>query len=265
MNKVKRISALFLSVVLMLTLLVGCGSEDYDYQFSMPDKGDTIAVIHTTMGDITIRFFEKEAPKAVENFVTHAQDGYYDESLFFRVKNEEFIQGGDPTNTGKGGESIWGGTFEDEIVDYLSPYYGAVCMANRGANSATNGSQFFIVTSKSTDTAMLELFNEKAAKAEKVAQEKIDKYKEVGGAMWLDAQIGVLYESNLIYKGSTHTVFGQVLEGMDVAEAIAAAKTYSEVEANDATLDDPDQTEIMVNKPREDIRITGIEIIAYEP
>lgn len=264
-KKTGRGAALLLILVLALTtLLGGCGSSDYDYQFSEPDKGDTIAIIKTTMGDITVRFFEKEAPKAVENFITHAQEGYYDGVSFFRVIEDFMIQGGDPTNTGTGGESIWGGTFEDEIVDYLSPYYGALCMANRGANTGTNGSQFFIVTSQDKDTTMLESCNEKAAKAEQVDQEKIDKYKEVGGAMWLDAQIGVLYESNYIYTGSTHTVFGQVIEGMEVAEAISKVDTYNELEANDATIDNPNQTAIRADKPREDVLITGIEITTYQ-
>lgn len=266
MNKKMRKGAALLLVLLMaLTCLGGCKGDNYDYQFSKPDKGDTIAVIKTSMGDITVRFFEKEAPKAVENFITHAQEGYYDGVSFFRVIEDFMIQGGDPTNTGTGGESIWGGTFEDEIVDYLSPYYGALCMANRGANTATNGSQFFIVTAQDKDTTMLESCNEQAAKAEKVDQAKIDNYKEIGGAMWLDAQVGVLYESNYVYKGSTHTVFGQVLEGMEVAEAISKVATYNQLEAQDATVDNPGQTEIRENKPKEDVLILGIEITTYEP
>ncbi len=266
MNKtMKRGAALLLVLLMGLTCLSGCGSSDYDYQFSEPEKGDTIAIIKTTMGDIKVRFFEKEAPKAVENFITHAKNGYYDGVSFFRVIEDFMIQGGDPTNTGSGGESIWGGNFEDEIVDYLSPYYGALCMANRGANTGTNGSQFFIVTSQDKDTSMLEACNEQAAKAERVDQAKVDKYKEVGGAMWLDAQIGVLYESAYVYQGSTHTVFGQVLEGMEVAEAISKVSTYSKTEEQDASIDEPGQTKVRENKPREDVIITGIEITTYEP
>lgn len=264
-NKWMKRGALLLSLMLMVSMLAGCGSKgkDYNYQFSAPKAGDTIATIHTTMGDITVRFFPEEAPKAVENFVTHAQEGYYDGVEFFRVIDDFMIQGGDPTNMGTGGESIWGGTFEDEICDYLSPYYGALCMANRGAFTGTNGSQFFIVTTKNNDTTLAREFNEKAAKAEQVAEEKLAKYEEVGGAMWLDFQIGTLYANNYVYTASTHCVFGQVLEGMDVAEAIAAVDTYSATQAKEADVLNPGQTTIRADRPVEPVLITSIEITTY--
>ena len=77
--------------------------------------GDTVATIHTTMGDIKVKLFPQRAPKAVENFVTHAKSGYYDGIIFHRVIKDFMIQGGDPTATGMGGESIWGKSFEDEF------------------------------------------------------------------------------------------------------------------------------------------------------
>ncbi|KAG9315709.1 hypothetical protein JVU11DRAFT_3356 [Chiua virens] len=103
------------------------------------------AVIHTSMGDIHMRLFPDEAPKAVENFVGHARSGYFEGIIFHRVIPKFMIQTGDPLGDGTGGTSIWGGDFEDEFSDDLKhdrPY--TVSMANAGSN--TNGSQFFITT-----------------------------------------------------------------------------------------------------------------------
>lgn len=263
-NKMIRMGALLLTLVLALSMMTGCSAKrDFNYQFSMPEKGDTIAVFHTTMGDITVRFFPREAPKAVENFVTHAQEGYYDGCEFFRVIDDFMIQSGDPTNTGKGGESIYGDTFEDELCEYLSPFYGALCMANKGAYTGTNGSQFFIVTTRNNDTELARRFNEKAAKAEQVDEAKFAKYEEVGGAMWLDYQIGTLYANNYVYTASTHCVFGQVIEGMEVAEAIAALETYNETQQNEANILNPGQSAILNNKPIETVTIVSIEVTTY--
>eukprot|EP00794_Sanderia_malayensis_P007723 gene7723-8562_t len=100
-------------------------------------------VMHTTMGDIQLKLFPVECPKTVENFVTHAKNGYYNGHIFHRVIKQFMIQTGDPLGDGTGGESIWGGEFEDEFHHTLRhdrPY--TLSMANAGPN--TNGSQFFI-------------------------------------------------------------------------------------------------------------------------
>jgi peptidylprolyl isomerase domain and WD repeat-containing protein 1 len=110
----------------------------------------TSATIHTTYGDITIRLFPEAAPKAVENFVTHAKNGYYNGIIFHRVIRKFMLQTGDPMGDGTGGESIWGTEFEDEFstLKHDKPY--TVSMANAGPN--TNGSQFFITTEKTVST-----------------------------------------------------------------------------------------------------------------
>ncbi len=192
--------------------------------FEAPKSGDKIAVMHTTMGDIKILFFPEEAPKAVENFLTHAENGYYDGIIFHRVINEFMIQGGDPTGTGRGGESIWGDSFEDEFSLNLWNFRGALSMANAGAN--TNGSQFFIVQATSVSSDLLSQMKQVG-----FPQKVIDKYAEVGGTPWLD---------------SKHTVFGYVYEGMDVVDKIAAV----EVDAND--------------KPVEDVVIESIDVSTVE-
>ena len=107
-----------------------------------------IANIKTNMGTIRFELLEQDAPKTTENFITLAERGYYDGVIFHRVIKGFMIQGGDPTGTGRGGESAWGGRFNDEINHsselYRGPYtQGTVAMANSGPN--TNGSQFFIM------------------------------------------------------------------------------------------------------------------------
>lgn len=99
--------------------------------------------LHTNHGDIALKLFADKAPKACENFSTHAKNGYYDKVIFHRVIDGFMIQGGDPTGTGRGGKSIWGTPFEDEVKNGLRfDRKGLLAMANAGP--CTNGSQFFI-------------------------------------------------------------------------------------------------------------------------
>lgn len=104
-----------------------------------------IAVLETNQGSIEIELRPDIAPKAVENFITHSKNGYYDGLIFHRVIKNFMLQGGDPTGTGRGGESIWGEKFEDEFSPKaIFDKPGILAMANAGPN--TNGSQFFITT-----------------------------------------------------------------------------------------------------------------------
>lgn len=107
------------------------------------DDSTIVAVIKTNMGTIEIELFAHLTPKTVENFVGLAQKGYYNGVIFHRVIDGFMIQGGDPTGTGRGGESFWGGKFKDEFhPDLKHDREGILSMANAGPN--TNGSQFFI-------------------------------------------------------------------------------------------------------------------------
>ena len=102
-------------------------------------------IIETTQGSIELKLFDDIAPKTCENFRTHAKNGYYDGIIFHRIIENFMIQGGDPTGTGRGGESIWGKPFKDECVEsHKFDRPGLLAMANAGPN--TNGSQFFITT-----------------------------------------------------------------------------------------------------------------------
>ncbi len=120
--------------------------NSYQQKEAKPHETGTAAILHTTYGDIHLRLFPEAAPKAVENFVTHAKNSYYNNTIFHRVIRKFMIQCGDPLGDGTGGESIWGREFEDEFstLKHDKPY--TVSMANAGPN--TNGSQFFITTEK---------------------------------------------------------------------------------------------------------------------
>ncbi len=175
-------------------------------QLDKPLNGETVATMKTNMGDIKIRLFADLAPKTVENFTTHAKNGYYDGLVFHRVIKDFMIQGGDPTATGCGGESIWGKAFEDEFCVDLHNLRGALSMANSGP--CTNGSQFFIVQASDVDPGFISQMAQLTDRG--FPTETVENYKAVGGTPWLDFK---------------HTVFGQVYEGMEVVDAIANVKT----------------------------------------
>ncbi len=192
-------------------------------QVRTPVAGDTVATMKTNMGDIRILMFPDAAPKSVENFVTHAKNGYYDGIVFHRVINDFMIQGGDPTATGCGGESIWGRPFQDEFSPDYHNLRGALSMANAGPG--TNGSQFFIVQAKEVDSRLIAQMEQLSDRGFPTAC--VEDYKNLGGTPHLDFR---------------HTVFGQVIEGMDVVDAIAAVET------------DPR------DKPLNDVVILGIDV-----
>ncbi len=244
--------------------------EEYGFQTELPEKGEEVAVLHTSMGDIYIRLFPEAAPKAVKNFKTHIKNGYYDGLTFHRVMNSFMIQGGDPDGNGTGGESIWGKPFEDEFCEKLLNIRGSLAMANSGTD--TNGSQFFINQAKSCsltkenhdyDTLVTQL------------SEYFDLYYNTYGAEWLEQypdkstfvfanmipnpkfvpdDVWNLYKENGgnihldgAWRGTGgHTVFGHVYEGMDIVDAIA------KVEVNKDN-----------NKPLEDVVVESAEIIRY--
>ncbi|OHD99973.1 MAG: peptidylprolyl isomerase, partial [Sulfurimonas sp. RIFCSPLOWO2_02_FULL_36_28] len=101
-------------------------------------------VLETNQGNIELELFPEVAPLAVENFTTHVKNGYYNGLIFHRIIKDFMIQGGDPSGTGRGGESIWKKDFKDEFTNKMFERAGVLAMANRGSH--TNGSQFFITT-----------------------------------------------------------------------------------------------------------------------
>ena len=192
--------------------LKGDGKMSQFPQLNEVNEKNPLVTVHTNLGDFTLELFPELAPKTVENFVTHAKNGYYNGVIFHRVIEDFMIQGGDPTGTGMGGESIYGRTFEDEFSREAFNLYGTLSMANAGPN--TNGSQFFIVTAKQVPAQML-----KQLKDGGWPEEIVEEYAKVGGTPWLDHR---------------HTVFGRVVEGMDVVLKIEGV----ERNAQDRPLED---------------------------
>ncbi len=103
-------------------------------------------ILETTQGNIELELYPDIAPLTVENFTTHVKNGYYNGIAFHRIIKNFMIQGGDPTESGRGGESIWKKKFKDEFKNKTFDKVGILAMANAGPN--TNGSQFFITTAK---------------------------------------------------------------------------------------------------------------------
>ena len=175
-------------------------------QFDIENDKNINAVIKTNKGDIKIILFPDLVTKTCENFVELSKKGYYDGVIFHRVIEDFMIQTGDPTGTGMGGESIWGSDFNDEFSNDLRNFRGAISMANKGPN--TNSSQFFIVTKREVEKDYIDQL--RSSNSSMYSKEVIDRYEKDGGTFWLDFK---------------HTVFGQVIEGMDVVESIECTKT----------------------------------------
>lgn len=206
--------------------LTTLNQADFPQLTTQVAKNEAQVKLVTSAGDITLKLFPEYAPLAVENFLTHAKEGYYNGVTFHRVINNFMIQSGDPQGDGTGGESIWNGKdssidagngFVNEVSDYLYNIRGALAMANAGPN--TNGSQFYIVQNKDNVTRQInpQFYPDKI----------VDAYKK-GGYPQGDGN---------------YTVFGQVTEGMDIVDKIAQT-----------TVDSKD-------KPKEDIIIKEIQIL----
>ncbi|MDD2362772.1 MAG: peptidylprolyl isomerase [Oscillospiraceae bacterium] len=281
MKKIRILSALMAALLIMST--AACSKEkaktaypdkEVGFQLEKPIKGEEIAVMHTGMGDIKIRFFPDGAPKAVENFKKHSKNGYYNGLTFHRVKNDFMIQGGDPKGDGTGGKSVWGKPFKDEFDSKLLNIRGSLAMANSGKDK--NGSQFFINQKKTFEGK--ERFEQNAAsyhngynQQRMYLLQEYSKSKEYYDSQYgsfeafFEAQYYLAPDPKLVpdnvwelydkqggnipldgaWRGTGgHTVFGQVFEGMEVVDSIAAV-------------------EVVSDKPVKDIKINSIDIIKY--
>ncbi len=286
MKKTFRAFAIVLCLMSLCCLLTGClgngvktvyEDNEYGFQTALPKEGDTIAIIHTSKGDIYVRLFPEAAPKAVENFIKLASGGYYDGLIFHRVIDDFMIQGGDPNGDGTGGESIYtdnvNKTFEDEFDQKLLNLRGALAMANSGEDS--NGSQFFINQTSASGFGRRESYTEENIDVmyQTAYQQYVtyygDSFTKIYGnwQAFKDAshtetyiydrvpeEVWALYEKNggnisldgAWRKSGGHTVFGHVFKGMGVVDTIAGV----EVDEND--------------KPVKDVVINSVEVTVYK-
>ena len=196
--------------------------------FTEPEIGDKIiSMTIKDYGEVKFRLFPEYAEKGVENFIGLAEQGYYDGLTFHRIINDFMVQGGDPEGTGRGGESMWGGSFDGGTDPHLIHSAGAVAYANSGATS-TNGSQFYIVTGEVYSKEELENYRDYGYN---FTDEAMEIYSTAGGTPWLDGG---------------YTVFGQVYDGLNIIFELQKVNT----DEND--------------KPMEDVIIESIKVGEYD-
>lgn len=266
--KLHRLLAAAAAALLLTASMAGCSSNDagataypdkkLGFQLDKPEKGEKVAIMHTSMGDISIRFFPDAAPKAVKNFQELAEKGYYNDLTFHRVIEDFMIQGGDPDGDGTGGESIYKsdsnkkGAFEDEFDAKLLNLRGSLAMANSGPN--TNGSQFFINATGGMSTGwdyyqqIYDQYKENAEYFDAMGVNTVDMSKVTDAVKKLYEENGGNPNLDGYYStgGTGHTVFAQVFEGMENVYALSQVDTDSS------------------DKPVEDMVIQSVEITTYE-
>lgn len=266
MKKIGKIAMGIASAALCLSIAAGCSSSTPfmgNTREAVLEEGDVFAVISIMgYGDITVKLYPKAAPMAVTRFITLAEHGYYDGRSIHRVVQDQLIQGGSLTGNGFDGEVTPQEYFDVELSDYMRHYYGALCMAS---NARGNYCQFYIVNNNNKvdideiaakvkedlnnaeiSAGLLdsdkEYYNEYCKKLEDMPEEVKERYAHVGGIYDLDG---------------TDTVFGQVVDGWDVLEAL------NDVETVAGNISD-DRNDIH-SKPLDEIVIEKITVIHITP
>ncbi|MEQ2441571.1 peptidylprolyl isomerase [Solibaculum intestinale] len=238
-----RIRLCSLMLCLVLAALSGCSEQPlpqgddafrqmHSAQFALPEKGEQIAVVTTSLGVIKIRLFGEEAPAAVENFIGLAKSGFYNGQKFYRVIPDSLIVSGDAKDEN---QSFWGKKIELETSKELHHFRGALGYYHDDEVRG-NYSEFYIIKGDEVNDAMAEEM--KAAGSQKFSDGVISDYRRIGGFPDMDYN---------------YTVFGQVFEGIEVVDAIAAAQLVENPPYdNEYTL------------PAENIWIESVEIVEYE-
>ncbi len=204
------------------------GEAQSIYQLAQPNAGEQcIEVVIRGYGSLHFKLFASEAPKAVENLITLAEQGAYDGVKIGTIIDDYMFQAGDIDGTGASGDSIFGSGFENELSEKLLPVRGALCMANEGIDG-TNTDQFFVVQTPAEvvqglkdpldnryHMTLQEYFEE--AYGTTVTDEQLEHFMKYGGAPWLTGH---------------HTVFGQLYDGYEVLDKLMKAKVTSKLKPN---------------------------------
>lgn len=280
-----------IAVLCLLVIMAGCqNKQEYaaapeDIADSFPiqaietaenpqfaDSTGPFAIFHTTAGDITVLLYPKQAPKAVENFISLAKEGYYDKSMFQYIVKNSIVQGGKSADNQE--KSSYGEPFEDEFHDELHHFHGALAMANASIDS--NESQFYFIANQeipederlvSANMYMNELVRQrtlelnKLQKDTKMSEEEIKKYEEklnqdvqsIGSKGVPDSEMERYQKAVDVYMNSggayhldySHTVFGQVVKGLNVVDSMSQVLVDIE------------------KKPKQDIILESIEIVDH--
>lgn len=218
----KRFFALLFCTLALSGLLSGCVTlsqgqirrpqvESQELAFQTPSADAPVAIFKTSQGEFRAVLYPEIAPMAVENFTQLAKQGYYDSTNFHRIISGFAVQGGDGTDTGKGGSTIWNNApYPMEVSDQLHHYAGALCAAFSPDEPISGMSQFYVVQAlpDSVDSNLQKQMEEAGYRSEVIAA-----YDKAGGLPYLDY---------------TDTVFGQVYAGMDTIDAIASTKLDEE-------------------------------------
>jgi len=186
-------------------------------------SGKHTAVIKTTLGDITVELDAEKAPKTVTNFVTHAKDGYYNNLIFHRIIPDFMIQGGDPEGTGRGGESIFGETFEDEIN---AESYG---LHEKKLADVVSSADLANLPDPAKEWTLKQYYEAQGY----AFNDDLNSLPMVKGALAManrgpntnGSQFFIIHAENTGWLEGKHTVFGNVVEGLDIVDKIAAVDT----------------------------------------
>ncbi len=232
--KLKKIISAAAAAALSAAIMTGCeGTPDTGniqtesgtaaayadpINFTAPEPGEKIVVITVKdYGEIKIKLFPEQTPKAVENFLGLTEMGYYDELIFHRIIPDFMNQGGDPKGNGTGGKSMWGEEFQGELGEGLYHFSGAVAYAH--SQTFTNGSQFYIVNTDEGDCQYGATYLDDGTYKEFTSFEELgNDYPESVKQLYLE-------KGGVPFLDGGYTVFGQVIEGMDVVRAMSEVET----------------------------------------